>query len=258
MSAWLYGDNFQRWYDNGEAHIAEHVWEIGEVPQTVRTFGSVGGEGDQGALDVFLNGGKGVWHVEPQHRRARWSKRVSERWAHITVEIVGKFGWRDGQSDWTQIICQYVGSVELHTVQQRANEQAPCSFSESTWTRIPEGRRPRNIRSCFHGQLRARHTSIFAVPQHEARLHVFVLSSEPVSSGQAKTILTVDNEVVTICSGLPRTLPSCKSYRHYDFRLHEAFCAPAPTRSEVNVAALLVAIMSMCGFHLSHSRRIAH
>jgi len=127
MSAWLYGDNFQRWYDNGEAHIAEHVWEIGEVPQTVRTFGSVGGEGDQGALDVFLNGGKGVWHVEPQHRRARWSKRVSERWAHITVEIVGKFGWRDGQSDWTQIICQYVGSVELQYSRELMN-RLPVAF----------------------------------------------------------------------------------------------------------------------------------
>jgi len=116
MSAWLYGDNFQEWYDNGEAHIAEHVWEIGGAPQTVRTFGSVGGDADQGALNVLLNGGKGVWHAEPQHRRARWSKCISERGAHDTVEVVGDDGWHGRYSDWMHTICQYMRSLDCCVV----------------------------------------------------------------------------------------------------------------------------------------------
>jgi len=91
----------------------------------------------------------------------------------------------------------------------------------------------------------------FAVPSRSFRLHVFLLSSEPVSSGQVKTRLTVDNEVITICNVLP--LPANSLIGGYNYRLHEAFCPLS--RSEVNVAAVLWTTIAMCGFHVFRSQR---
>ena len=77
-SEWLYGDNDSRWFERGDAHIAEHVWKLGEDSPTVREFEAVAGNANQEKLVVFLNKERAVWHANPEHRRARWGKSIHE------------------------------------------------------------------------------------------------------------------------------------------------------------------------------------
>lgn len=75
LQDWLARDDASARFNKGDAYIATRTWKCDQDVQTVKVFG------DQTIDDVaqrqigdFPNRDSGVWHADPNLRKARWSK----------------------------------------------------------------------------------------------------------------------------------------------------------------------------------------